>query len=669
MRRSIEQLGDLRGKRVLVRTDLNVPLDRRHDHRRRPDPGLPVPTIQQLLGRRRAGDRLRAPRPAEGRAGPALLPGAGRRPARRAARPAGRLRRRHGRGVRPGGRRRAGRRRRRPAGEPPLQPGRDQQGRRRARRRSPTSWPRWPTPSSRDGFGVVHRKQASVYDVAQRLPHAAGGLVLAEVDVLRRLTEDPERPYAVVLGGSKVSDKLGVIDNLLGKADRLLIGGGMVFTFLAAQGHEVGKSLLEADQIDAVKGYLDQARPAASRSCCRPTSLRPTAFSADAEHDVVAADAIPADRMGLDIGPESAGAVRRGAGRREDRVLERPDGRLRDGAVRRGHPRARQALTEVDGLHRRRRRRLGRGRAHARLRRDSDFGHISTGGGASLEYLEGKTLPGLAVLEVSDGDPHPADGGQLEDEPQPPARPAHLVQKLAWTLKDAKHDFGAVEVAVLPPFTDLRTVQTLVDGDKLGDRLRRAGPVAARLGRLHRRDLRAMLAKLGCTYVVVGHSERREYHRRGRRAGERQGQGRLPARADADPVRRRGPGRPQGRRAGRVHPRPARPARWPASRPSRPPSSSIAYEPVWAIGTGEVATPEDAQEVCAAIRGRLAELFSPEQTARTRVLYGGSVKAATSPRSWPSPTSTAPWSAARAWTPRSSPRSAATRRARRTGLG
>ena len=157
-----------------------------------------------------------------------------------------------------------------------------------------------------DGFGVVHRKQASVYDVPARLPHAGGGLVAAEVDVLRRLTETPERPYAVVLGGAKVSDKLAVIANLLQTADRLLVGGGMVFTFLAAQGHEVGKSLLEADQVDTVRGYLADAAERGVEIVLPIDIVAADAFSADAEHDVVPADAIPADRMGLDIGPESA---------------------------------------------------------------------------------------------------------------------------------------------------------------------------------------------------------------------------------------------------------------------------------------------------------------------------------------------------------------------------
>ena len=221
-----------------------------------------------------------------------------------------------------------------------------------------------------DGFGVVHRKQASVYDVARLLPHATGDLVSTEVDVLRRLTKDPERPYAVVLGGAKVSDKLGVIGNLLGTADRLLIGGGMVFTFLAAQGHEVGKSLLEADQIDTVKGYLERAEKEGVEIVLPVDVVAADAFSADAAHDVVAADAIPADRMGLDIGPESSRLFAEKLVRLPHGLLERPHGCLRDGAVCRGHqgPRPGTRRRDVGGrADRRRWRRLGRRRAPARL--------------------------------------------------------------------------------------------------------------------------------------------------------------------------------------------------------------------------------------------------------------------------------------------------------------
>jgi phosphoglycerate kinase len=249
-----------------------------------------------------------------------------------------------------------------------------------------------------DGFGVVHRKQASVYDVAQRLPHAAGGLVLAEVEVLRRLTEEPQRPYVVLLGGSKVSDKLGVIDNLLSKADTLLVGGGMVFTFLAAQGHEVGSSLLESDQLEACRGYLQQAADRDVEIVLPTDIVVATEFAADAPATVVAADAIPADQIGLDIGPESANAFADRVRAARTVFWNGPMGVFEMESFASGTRTVAEALTEVDGLSV-----VGGGDSASAVRAlgfaDEQFGHISTGGGASLEYLEGKTLPGLAILE------------------------------------------------------------------------------------------------------------------------------------------------------------------------------------------------------------------------------------------------------------------------------
>lgn len=255
-----------------------------------------------------------------------------------------------------------------------------------------------------DGFGVVHRKQASVYDVALRLPSAMGGLVAAEVDVLRRLTEEPERPYVVVLGGSKVSDKLGVIDNLIDKADKLLIGGGMVFTFLKAQGHEVGKSLLEADQLDTCNRYLTEAADRGVEIVLPTDVVVDTAFpSGDREPQpsVVPASEIPADALGLDIGPESAAAFAAALSDARTVFWNGPMGVFETDAFAGGTRAVAQALTEVTtsgGLSV-----VGGGDSAAAVRQlgfdEAAFGHISTGGGASLEFLEGKELPGIAVLE------------------------------------------------------------------------------------------------------------------------------------------------------------------------------------------------------------------------------------------------------------------------------
>ncbi|GAC1385242.1 MAG: phosphoglycerate kinase [Marmoricola sp.] len=248
-----------------------------------------------------------------------------------------------------------------------------------------------------DGFGVVHRKQASVYDIALRLPHAMGALVAAEVAVLKRLTESPERPYVVVLGGSKVSDKLGVIDNLLEKADKLLIGGGMLFTFLKAQGLEVGKSLLEEDQIPTCLAYLERAR-ARGVDLILPTDIVVAdAFGDEASARVVAATDIPADALGLDIGPESGKAFATALADAKTVFWNGPMGVFEQPAFAEGTRAVAQALTEIDGLSV-----VGGGDSAAAVRTlgfaEDAFGHISTGGGASLEYLEGKHLPGIDVL-------------------------------------------------------------------------------------------------------------------------------------------------------------------------------------------------------------------------------------------------------------------------------
>ncbi|QDP97528.1 phosphoglycerate kinase [Microlunatus elymi] len=248
-----------------------------------------------------------------------------------------------------------------------------------------------------DGFGVVHRKQASVYDLAGKLPNAAGGLVKAEVEVLRQLTEEPAEPYVVVLGGAKVSDKLAVIDNLLKTADTLVIGGGMLFTFLAAQGYEVGKSLLEQDQVEVVKGYLEQADKVGKKIVLPTDVIVAPEFKADAKPTVVGVDQIPQDQLGLDIGPESAAAFAAVIKDAKTVFWNGPMGVAEWAAFAGGTRAVAQALTEVDGLSV-----VGGGDSAAAVRdlgfADDQFGHISTGGGASLEYLEGKELPGLAVL-------------------------------------------------------------------------------------------------------------------------------------------------------------------------------------------------------------------------------------------------------------------------------
>jgi phosphoglycerate kinase len=253
-----------------------------------------------------------------------------------------------------------------------------------------------------DGFGVVHRKQASVYDLAKLVPSAAGLLIETELDVLDRLTEKPERPYTVVLGGSKVSDKLGVISHLLPRVDTILVGGGMVFTFLAAQGYKVGASLLEVDQIDTVRGYLADAAERGVEIVLPTDIVVASKFGADAEHVVASADAIEdtpfgASGLGLDIGPATGAAFAERIRSSKTVFWNGPAGVFEIPAFANGTRAIAQALTEVDGLSV-----VGGGDSAAAVRilgfADDQFGHISTGGGASLEFLEGKRLPGLEVL-------------------------------------------------------------------------------------------------------------------------------------------------------------------------------------------------------------------------------------------------------------------------------
>ncbi|HEX4062866.1 MAG TPA: phosphoglycerate kinase [Streptosporangiaceae bacterium] len=249
-----------------------------------------------------------------------------------------------------------------------------------------------------DGFGAVHRKHASVYDLPLILPHAAGGLILAEVEVLRRLTDDPARPYVLVLGGAKPSDKLGVIGNLLGQVDRLIIGGGMSYTFLAAQGYEVGNSLLEATQIPHVSRLLDEAADRGVEIVLPVDIVAATRFAADAEHDVVPADAIPADREGVDMGPATRALFADKLADAKTVFWNGPMGVFEFPAFAAGTLAVAKAISNVAGLTV-----VGGGDSAAAVRQlglsESSFGHISTGGGASLEYLEGTTLPGLTALE------------------------------------------------------------------------------------------------------------------------------------------------------------------------------------------------------------------------------------------------------------------------------
>ena len=248
-----------------------------------------------------------------------------------------------------------------------------------------------------DGFGAVHRKHASVYDLASLLPNAPGFLIQAEVEVLKKLTQSPERPYGVILGGAKVSDKIGVISNLLSKVDVMAIGGGMVFTFLAATGKEIGSSLVETDLIPTVKEIIETAALKGVTLVLPTDIVIAPEFKESATPTVVSSDQMPSDQMGLDIGPDSAAAFADAIKKCKPVFWNGPLGVFEFANFAHGTQVVAQALTEVEGISV-----VGGGDSAAAVRalgfKDSDFGYISTGGGASLEYLEGKVLPGLAAL-------------------------------------------------------------------------------------------------------------------------------------------------------------------------------------------------------------------------------------------------------------------------------
>ncbi len=249
-----------------------------------------------------------------------------------------------------------------------------------------------------DGFGVVHRKQASVYDVAKLLPAATGLLVAKEIESLGKAVNNPERPYVVVLGGSKVSDKLGVIANLLSKADKLIVGGGMAYTFLAAKGYGVGTSLLEKDQIDTVKGYIETAEKNGVELLLPVDTVVAPYFGADAPATVVPSTEIPDDQMGLDIGPKTRELFADAIKSAKTVVWNGPMGVFEFPAFAEGTKAVAKAMSESDAFSV-----IGGGDSASAVRNlgfdESTFSHISTGGGASLELLEGKVLPGIAVLE------------------------------------------------------------------------------------------------------------------------------------------------------------------------------------------------------------------------------------------------------------------------------
>ena len=434
-----------------------------------------------------------------------------------------------------------------------------------------------------------------------------GDLVGAEVAVLERLTDDPARPYVVVLGGAKPSDKLAVIDNLLDRADRILIGGGMSYTFLKAKGYEVGKSLLEADQIDDVTKIMAAAASAAWSWCCRSTWSAPRTSRPTPSTTSYPVTAFPADREGVDIGPATRELFAAKLADAATVFWNGPVGVFEFPAFSAGTRAVAEAIAALPRPDGGGRRRLGGRGPHARLARGG-FSHISTGGAQAWSTWRARPCPASPRWRLSrlssvtrPRRQEAADGRQLEDEQQP-LRGHRAHPEAGFSLTDK--DYAAADVVVLPPFTALRSVQTLIDGDKL-QLLYGAQDVSPHEDGAYTGDISArMLAKLGCQFVLAGHSERRQYHHEDDALVNAKVRAIWPRHdpilcvGESLEVRQAGDGRPirwpARRRAGRASGRAGRPG------------LVVAYEPVWAIGTGEVATPADAQEVCGAIRARIS---------------------------------------------------------------
>lgn len=465
-----------------------------------------------------------------------------------------------------------------------------------------------------DAFGTAHRAHASTWGLANYLPSACGFLIEKEIEVMGGALTEPERPFVAILGGAKVSDKINVIRNLTDKVDCLLIGGGMAYTFLAAQGKEVGKSLVEADRIELAKELIALAEEKNVKLLLPSDHLVASEFSAEAKPEAV--KAIPADRMGLDIGDETIQAFSAEITKAKTIVWNGPMGVFEFESFSCGTRMVAEAVANSGAISI-----IGGGDSAAAVEQlgyADRVTHISTGGGASLEFLEGKSLPGIANLDEVDARRTLAAGNWKMN-----AGTAAEAEKLLLAMKDT---IGEPENRVLfcVPFTALERAQAVTDGSSLligaqnchfEDKGAFTGEISAR-----------MLAEMHVQYVIIGHSERRQYFGEtdetvNAKVKAARSWGLRPIVCVGESLEQREAGEHKELIAGQV------------KAALRDVSESdlgfvtIAYEPIWAIGTGKTASSEQAEEICALIREEIAGLYSPEAAAEMTILYGGSVNA------------------------------------------
>lgn len=468
-----------------------------------------------------------------------------------------------------------------------------------------------------DAFGTAHRAHASTAGVANYLPAYGGYLIQKEIDVMGKAITDPKQPFVAILGGAKVSDKIGVIRNLLPQVETLIIGGGMAFTFLKAQGFEIGNSLCEEDKLDLAKSLLEEAEAQNVNLLLPVDTVAATKFAADASYDIVDVEAMPGDRMGLDIGPKTIEKFSEAVKTAGTVVWNGPMGVFEFEEFAKGTRAIAEALANSDAISI-----VGGGDSAAAVELmgfADQVTHISTGGGASLELLEGKVLPGLdCLLDGGEGRQIFA-AGNWKMNSGVPADAERLLSELLPLVKDADST-----IAIGVPFTALSkalevtaysNIKIAAQNCHFEDKGAYTGEVSAK-----------MLAYMGVPYVIIGHSERREYF------AETDETVNLKAKAALNwgvrPIICCGESLEQ-REAGETF-------AWikeqitnglkdiPAEKMS---FITIAYEPIWAIGTGKTASDEQAQEVCAYIRELVAELYNPEIASELRIQYGGSVNA------------------------------------------
>ncbi len=468
-----------------------------------------------------------------------------------------------------------------------------------------------------DAFGTAHRAHASTAGVADYLPAVCGYLIQKEIDVMGKALSNPERPFVAILGGAKVSDKIGVIENLITKVDKLIIGGGMAYTFLKAKGCEIGKSLFDAEKLDLAKNLIEKAA-ANGVELLLPVDTTvaasfPDPITAEIDTEVVAADSIPADKMGLDIGTETIKLFAKAISDARTVVWNGPMGVFENPTLAKGTIAVAKALSEASATTI-----IGGGDSAAAVEQlgfADKMTHISTGGGASLEFLEGIVLPGIACL-LDNRTKLAAGNWKMNKTPE---EAAALMAELAEKAGNAAND-----VLVCPPFVCLDAVLKAAKNTKIKvgaqnmhfeDKGAFTGEVAP-----------AMLREMGVTHVILGHSERREYFGEtdetvNKKALKALEYGLVPVICCGESLAQREDGitiewiRIQLKKALKD------------MTGEQVAGLVIAYEPIWAIGTGKTATNEQANEVCSAIRVLVEELYGKETAGSVRILYGGSVNA------------------------------------------